>query len=54
MSEPRTFQADDGADAQTEFAGQIEALMRQPVKLPPAIIVVGDDDIFGITPASGA
>lgn len=51
MIERRTFQADDGGDAETEIARQIEALMREPVKEPPSIIVVGDDDVFGITPA---
>jgi hypothetical protein len=48
MEERRTFAADEDGEL-TQQA--IEALMREPVKEPPSIIVVGDDDVFGITPA---
>ena len=51
MTERRTFEADEDGEAETELGRQIEALMRQPVKEPPSIIVVGDEDVFGITPA---
>ena len=34
-----------------ELARQIEDLMRQPVKGRPPITVIGDDDVFAITPA---
>ena len=53
MDERRTFQADDD-DQPDELGRQIEALMRQPVKERPAITVVGDDDVFAITPAPPA
>ena len=32
----------------------IDALMRGPVKERPAIIVLGDEDVFGFTPAPSA
>lgn len=35
-----------------DLADQIEALMAAPVSPPPAVIVVGDDDVAGFTPAS--
>ena len=33
---------------------EIDALMREPVKDWPAVIVVGDDDVVGFTPAPAA
>jgi hypothetical protein len=38
------------ADEPAEPAELIETLMRGPVKTLPSIVVVGDDDVFGITP----
>jgi hypothetical protein len=32
-------------------ADEIDALMRAPVKPRPSVIVVGDDDVVGFTPA---
>ena len=43
----RVEPAEEGSDA---VRRQIEALMRQPPKDPPSIIVVGDEHVFGITP----
>jgi len=51
MTERMTLRADEESQGEADETGrQIEALMRQPVKEPPSIIVVGDDDVFGITP----
>jgi len=30
---------------------EIDTLMKRPLKKMPSIIVVGDDDVFGFTPA---
>jgi len=41
---------DEAMDAEAT-ARLIDALMAGPPKGPPSIIVVGDDAVFGITPA---
>jgi len=35
-----------------EALEEIDELMALPIKKPPAIIVFGDDDVVGFTPAS--
>ena len=51
METRTTFEPDQGGRAE---AAEIEALMREPVKPPPSIIVIGDDDVFAITPPKPA
>lgn len=36
----------------SELASQIDALMAQPIKSRPAVLVFGDDDVHGFTPAA--
>ena len=43
--------AEAGAAERSELARHIDALMAMPPRPWPSIIVVGDDAVFGITPA---
>lgn len=43
--------AEANAAELVELARHIDALMAMPVREWPSIIVVGDDAVFGITPA---
>ena len=40
----------DAGDASDEDARLIDALMAQPIKSQPAVLVFGDDDVHGFTP----
>ena len=52
MREERRQTGAEIADEEREaLQRKIDALMRQPPKDLPSIVVVGDDDVFGITPA---
>lgn len=50
MQDGRADEADDAADRE-ELGRSIDALMAMRPRSAPSIIVVGDDAVFGITPA---
>lgn len=42
---------DKAADGAAPWASLIDILMAQPIKTRPAVLVFGDDDVHGFTPA---
>lgn len=40
-------------DDRESLQQRIDELMREPPREPPSIIVVGDENVFGITPLGG-
>jgi hypothetical protein len=51
--EPKDHDTMPAHDLDPNLAHEIDAMMSGPVPPRPTVIVVGDDDIIGFTPAPG-